>query len=263
MIQTSRQTWTTPAGATWCICDDILQQTHVVIGGTTGSGKSTLLHSIMYSALIDSPAAKQFILIDLKGVELRRYRRLPHTIAYADEPTEAVRAIKIAEEIMYHRLNELKRRDAVMYNGNDIYLIIDELAVLMQTAKAKVLEPLSNIMRLGRATKVHVIGATQNPSRSKGGGLPAEIVGNATSAICLACRSAIESRQTIGVAGGEKLPLTGNIRYGMYWSPRGITTELMPMTSDNELNARINYWMQQKPVRNKTSLKGFWKWLWN
>lgn len=261
MIQTSRQTWRTPAGATWCICDDILQQTHVVIGGTTGSGKSTLLHSIMYSALIDSPAAKQFILIDLKGVELRRYRRLPHTIAYADEPTEAVRAIKIAEEIMYHRLNELKRRDAVMYNGNDIYLIIDELAVLMQTAKAKVLEPLSNIMRLGRATKVHVIGATQNPSRSRGGGLPAEIVQNATAAVALRCRSAIESRQIIGVSGAEKLPDIHG--FGKYWNATGIHDVVIPMTSDNELNARINYWMQQKPVRNKTSLKGFWKWLWN
>lgn len=253
MIKETKRTWSCPAGESWKICNDILKQTHIVIGGTTGAGKSTLLHSIMWSALIHSPARVQFILIDLKGVELRRYRRLPHTIAYADEPTEAVRAIKIAEEIMYHRLNELKRRDAVMYNGNDIYLIIDELAVLMQTAKAKVLEPLSNIMRLGRATKVHVIGATQNPSRSRGGGLPAEIVQNATAAIALRCRSAIESRQIIGVGGAENLPING---YGMYWNPSGISQEIMPMTSDDDLTQRINYWKQQTP-KTERKLKWF------
>ena len=244
MIRETTRTWSCPAGSSWKICNDILKQTHIVIGGTTGSGKSTLLHSIMYSALIHSPARIQFVLIDLKGVELRRYRTLPHTIRYADEPTDAVEAIKLTEEIMRKRLNELKRTDAVMYNGNDIYLVIDELAVLMQTAKAKVLEPLSNIMRLGRATKVHVIGATQNPSRSRGGGLPAEIVQNATAAIALRCRSSIESRQIIGIAGAEKLPLHG---HGLYWRAEGTSDEIMPMTSDKDLAERIEYWKKQNP----------------
>ena len=123
----------------------------------------------------------------------------------------------------------------------------------MQTAKAKVLEPLSNIMRLGRATKVHVIGATQNPSRSRGGGLPAEIVQNATAAIALRCRSAIESRQIIGVGGAENLPING---YGMYWNPSGISQEIMPMTSNDDLMQRINYWKQQTP-KTERKLKWF------
>lgn len=244
MIRETTKTWTCPKGDAWKLCNDILKQTHVMIGGTTGSGKSTLLHSIMWSALLHSPARVQFILIDLKGVELRRYRNLPHTIRYADEPNDAVLAIKTAEEIMQKRLNELKRTDEVIYNGNDIYLIIDELAVLMQTAKAKVLEPLSNIMRLGRATRVHVIGATQNPSRSRGGGLPAEIVQNATAAIALRCRSSIESRQIIGIAGAEKLPLHG---HGLYWRAEGTSDEIMPMTSDKDLAERIEYWKKQNP----------------
>ena len=249
MIRETTRTWSCPAGSSWKICNDILNQTHIVIGGTTGSGKSTLLHSIMYSALIHSPARIQFVLIDLKGVELRRYRTLPHTIRYADEPTDAVEAIKLTEEIMRKRLNELKRTDAVMYNGNDIYLVIDELAVLMQTAKAKVLEPLSNIMRLGRATRVHVIGATQNPSRSRGGGLPAEIVQNATAAIALRCRSSIESRQIIGVSGAERLPLHG---HGLYWRAEGTSDEIMPQTSDKDLTERIEYWKKQRPQKERT-----------
>ena len=147
MIKETTRTWTCPGGSSWKICNDILDQTHIVIGGTTGSGKSTLLHSIMWSALLHSPARYQFILIDLKGVELRRYKDLPHTIKYADDPDTAIEAIRIAETIMKKRLDDLKRSDEVFYDGNDIYLVIDEMAVLMQTAKAKVLEPLANIMR--------------------------------------------------------------------------------------------------------------------
>ena len=239
-------TWQCPYGKVWDLCEDILTQDHVVIGGTTGSGKSTLLHSIMYTALIDSPARKQFIIIDLKGTELLDYRDIPHTIAYADTPEQAVRAVKRAEEIMMNRLNELKRAKKRLYNGFDIYIIIDEMAVLMQTAKAKILEPLSTIMRMGRAARVHVIAATQNPSRSKGGGLPSEIANNCTSALSLRTRSAIESRQTVGISGAEKLPKHGK---GIYWNPDGTNEVLIPRTTDYEISERVRYWETTRPVK--------------
>lgn len=249
MIRETTKTWTCPKGDAWKLCNDILKQTHVMIGGTTGSGKSTLLHSIMWSALLHSPARVQFILIDLKGVELRRYRNLPHTIRYADEPNDAVLAIKTAEEIMQRRLNELKRTDEVIYNGNDIYLIIDEMAVLMQTAKAKVLAPLANIMRLGRATRIHVITATQNPSRTRGGGAPSEIAQNVTASIALRCRSAIESRALIGIKGAEDLPIN---KHGLYWNPSGIDHVIIPMTDEQDIRDRINYWLNQKPQTERS-----------
>ena len=261
MIKETKTTWTCPAGPTWNLCDDILEQTHIMIGGTTGSGKSTLLHSIIYSALIHSPARVQFILIDLKGVELRRYKDLPHTIAYADEPGSAYEVIKTADEIMRKRLADLKRTEQTMYNGNDIYIIIDEMAVLMQTAKAKILEPLANIMRLGRATRVHVISATQNPSRSSGGGCPAIISQNATAAIALRVRSSIESRQLVGIKGAEDLPIHGR---GLYWNPTGIHEVAIPQTSSHDLTSRINYWKASRPVKQEQKKEGrIWRWFSN
>lgn len=252
MIRETQRTWTCPSGESWKLCNDILNQTHVMIGGTTGSGKSTLLHSIMWSALIHSPARVQFILIDLKGVELRKYRNLPHTIRYADEPMDAIHAIETVEQIMQKRLNDLKRTDEVIYNGNDIYLIIDEMAVLMQTAKAKVLAPLANIMRLGRATRIHVITATQNPSRTRGGGAPSEIAQNVTASVALRCRSGIESRALIGVGSAEKLPVYGE---GLYWNPNGIDHVIIPMTDEHDIKNRIDYWLNQKP---KTERRTRW-----
>lgn len=259
-------TWTCPYGKVWDLGESILEQAHCVIAGTTGSGKSTLLHSVMFSALIDSPARKQFILIDLKrGIELKRYKNLPHTIAFASDELEAIKALELAVDIMNRRYNELNRTSSTMYSGADIYVIIDELADLMQTAKAKVLDPLSKLMRLGRAARIHVIGATQNPSRSSGGGLPAVIAQNTTSSVCLRVRSAIESRQVCGVKGAELLP---HIGYGLYWNPKSesaasIDQVAIPFTTENELNERINYWLTNKPQVRRGSTKGFWKWLWN
>lgn len=250
MIKETTKTWTCPPGASWNLCNDMLTQTHMVIGGTTGSGKSTLLHSLIYSALLHSPARYQFVLIDLKGVELRRYRKLPHTIAYADEPIDAVNAIEMTRQIMRKRLEELKSTDRVIYEGNDIYLIIDEMAVLMQTAKAKVLGPLSEIMRLGRATKIHVISATQNPNRSNGGGCPSEIIQNMTASLALRCRSGIESRALIGVSSAEKLPVHGE---GLYWNPNGIDHVIIPMTDEHDLKERINYWLNAKPKTERST----------
>ena len=234
------RTWKCPAGNTWTECNDMLKQTHMVIAGTTGSGKSTLIHSIMYSALIHSPAKVQFILIDLKrGIELKRYKELPHIIKFASNEREAINAINLAVDLMEYRYKRLEKSDDTIYSGNDIYIVIDELADLMQTAKAKILDPLSKLMRLGRAARIHVIGATQNPARTSGGGLPSVISQNVTSSVCLHTRSAIESRMIIGVNGGEKLPEHGR---GLYWSSKGVREIVIPQTDKDELAARINYW---------------------
>jgi len=248
-------TWKTPSGKTWKLCDDMLKQDHIVIAGTTGSGKSTLLHSLIYSALIHSPVKTQFVLIDLKGVELIDYKELPHTIAYADEPDQAIEALTYAAKIMRRRLDEMKREHVKSYTGSDVYIIIDELAVLMQTTKAKTLPLLADLMRLGRAAKVHVIGATQNPNRSSGGGMPSIIAQNVTAVLALRCRSRIESN-CLGVKGAELLPRIGK---GIYWNPDGTTDVTIPKTDEPDLKERINYWLTQKPIRETTkcSQNGF------
>lgn len=253
-------TYTTPSGYSWQLCDDILKQEHVMIGGTTGSGKSTLLHSIIFSALAHSPVTVQFVLIDLKGTELMDYEHLPHTLAYADEPTQAIRALEYADRLMRSRLETMKKARQKTYTGADIYIIIDEMAVLMQTTKAKTLPILADIMRLGRAAKVHVISATQNPSRSKGGGAPTEIQQNVTSSVCLRVRSAIEARQLLGVNGPEKFRREDYL--AMYWNTDGITTVKLPLTPEADLKERIRYWMSAKPTRatgkeTKCSQNGF------
>ena len=90
----------TPGGQFFTLFEDMLQQTHILIAGATGSGKSVLINGIMHTALLQSPAKYQFLLIDLKRVELADYRSMPHTIRYADNICSAVSALGEALNII-------------------------------------------------------------------------------------------------------------------------------------------------------------------
>ena len=100
------------------------------------------------------------------------------------------------------------------------YVVIDELADMI-TIKG-VLERLVKIGRLGRAANIHLLCATQDPSRRT---LPAQLMQNFTCTVALRCRSAIESRQIIGVPGAELLPKYG---YGYRWDADGIEKFAIP-----------------------------------
>ena len=98
-----KRVWTTPTGDYFTLYKDMLKQPHLLIAGATGSGKSVIINGLVYTALYDSPAAVQFILIDPKRVELVDYKPLPHTVQYASEPGEMVQALEKAMEITESR----------------------------------------------------------------------------------------------------------------------------------------------------------------
>lgn len=220
------------AGAT------ILEQAHVLIAGATGCGKSTLIHKLMWTALSYTPGHKQFMLIDMKGgVELGRYAKLPHTISFSRDLSSALSALSRAEDIMEQRIEELFRAGETMYAGADLYIVIDELAFLLQKGGQDALKKLINISQRGRAARVHLLLASQDPSRK---GIPAALQANMTCCIGMKCKTAIESRQIIGMAGCENLP-----RYGTAFIVIGPEVSTLPITpkSDEEYAERIAYWM--------------------
>ena len=94
MLHTVPKAYRTPAGM-MCYSPflDIASRPHLLIAGATGSGKSVALNGIITSLIMkNSPARCQFILIDPKKVELSQYSVLPHTIKYASDHPEIVRA---------------------------------------------------------------------------------------------------------------------------------------------------------------------------
>ena len=235
-----RRTYTTPGGTVPRFTLDILDQPHTLIAGTTGSGKSVLLNTIIYTILHFAPCEKQLILIDPKKVDLRKFRKLPHTLVHAKENAEIIRALKWAENCMDKRYRQMEKVNVELYQGSDIYVVIDELSDILteRSIRLLTLPIITRLARFGRAARIHVIGATQCPNRKT---LSAEFVGNCPCRVGLRCREAIESRQIVGNNDAMQLPMHGA---GIYYDPKFQNNQkiTIPMIPQDELNRLINYW---------------------
>lgn len=237
--------WRTPAGQVYTLYRDMLKQPHLLIAGATGSGKSVVINGLVYTALHDSPAAVQFILIDPKRVELVDYRPLPHTLQYSSEPGEMVQALEKAIEITESRYKAMQRQRVKKYAGGAVYVIVDELADLMTTDRRHVQPLLQRLAQIGRAANVHIIAATQCPLATV---IPTSIKVNFDSRVALRTRSAQDSRNILGVKGCELLPRYGQ---GYYMTPDGLTLYNIPMQAPDEIAALVTYWKRHSKPRLK------------
>ena len=219
----------------WDNCDELLKKPHLLIAGSTGSGKSVLINSLMFTLLTYQPTEKQVILIDPKRVELYAYKRVPHCIGYASETTDIIDILRRSCNMMDNRYAEMQKAGKKMYDGPDVYVVIDEFADLMITTKDA--EPLiQRLAQLGRAARVHMLIATQAPNRQI---LKANLLLNLGDRVALHCNDPIESRQILGQKGAEILPRYGK---GIYKSPEGLSLMEIPLTTDEEIEERINFW---------------------
>lgn len=233
--------WRTPPGQVYNLYRDMLKQPHLLIAGATGSGKSVVINGLVYTAMYDSPAAVQFILIDPKRVELVDYKPLPHTLMYASEPGEMVEALEKAMEITESRYKAMQRQRVKKYPGGALYVIIDELADLMTTARRQVQPLIQRLAQIGRAANVHIIAATQCPLATV---IPTPIKVNFDSRVALRTRSAQDSRNILGLTGCELLPRYGQ---GYYMTPDGLKLYNIPMQPQEDINALIKYWQRSRP----------------
>lgn len=233
--------WRTPPGQVYSLYRDMLKQPHLLIAGATGSGKSVVINGLVYTAMYDSPAAVQFILIDPKRVELVDYKPLPHTLMYASEPGEMVEALEKAMEITESRYKAMQRQRVKKYPGGALYAIIDELADLMTTARRQVQPLIQRLAQVGRAANVHIIAATQCPLATV---IPTPIKVNFDSRVALRTRSAQDSRNILGLTGCELLPRYGQ---GYYMTPDGLKLYNIPMQPQEDINALVKYWQRSRP----------------
>lgn len=248
--------WRTPQITYPRLYEDFLKQTHFLVAGATGAGKSTVVNGMIYTALANSPANVGFILIDPKGTELDEYKDLPHTLLYADaandpkdKPMKAIiGALEYAMQLYRVRTADMKRKKLRMYDGSDIYVIIDELMILMTRAKREIMPLLQDILSLARCTKIHVVACTQSPIAQV---IPTPLKCNFSSRLALRTVSAQDSRNIIGVRGCECFPdpPTDHEAFGMYM--RGCTMEKykLPKIEDETREEIMEYWMTTKPRR--------------
>ena len=182
----------------WTNLETIIDEPNCLIAGVPGSGKSVLINSLLFNI---TAHRYSFCVIDLKRVELKRWSKSSCSCGSAVTPEGANRLLDGVIALMEKRYVEMENSMQTHYQGRRLYVVIDELADLMSYKGIE--EKLLKIVRLGRAAEVHIIMATQDPSRRT---ISGRIQACITSAIALRCRSAIESRMIVKKSGAENLP---------------------------------------------------------
>lgn len=244
--------YTAPHGRIYNLFEDMTKQPHLLVAGATGSGKSVVVNGIITTLLFRFPDEAKLILIDPKRVELSPYKNLPHTVYYASEPDTMLYALQYAMQICESRYIEMERRRERKYSGGDLYVIIDEFADLMTTQRRTVAPLVQRLAQIGRASRVHLIIATQCPLRAI---IPTEIKCNIDSRIGLRTRSAQDSRNILGKAGLEELPMYGQ---GIYMTPQGDKLYRIPYIPENEQTRLIEHWQLQTPKKKERKRWKLW-----
>jgi len=216
------------------VMQDLAKMPHCIIAGATGSGKSVCINSIVMSILLtQSPDDVRLLMIDPKKVELTPYSKLPHMLSpVITEPKEATAALNWLVREMEKRYDILKltghrnidsfnkrKRDEAFEKSIEIEIpekmayyvgIVDELADLMMVASSDIETPIARIAQMARAVGIHLILATQRPSREVITGL---IKANFPARIAFKVASRVNSQIVLDETGAETLLGNGDMLF--------------------------------------------------
>ena len=234
----------TPGGEAYKLYIDMLEQSHMLIAGATGSGKSVVMNGLIATIMLSASGEKALILIDPKRVEFSRYRWLPHTLAYAQTPSEIEATLHYAIDLIEQRFQRMEHHGLQKSLDGDIYILIDEFADLMVPQQRATLPLIIRIAKLGRAANIHLFLATQRPTRDI---ITGQIKVNMDARLALRVPTSQDSRNIIDVNGAEFLPRWGE---GYYLTPetmRPLHVE-EPMVTGDVIQHRLNHWHAQTGV---------------
>ncbi len=243
------------------VISDLSKMPHCLIAGATGSGKSVCINTVIMSILMNArPDEIKLLMVDPKKVELTSYTALPHMIApvitEAHGAYAALQWLVKEMQVRYEILKQLGMRNITAFNNraintelesslsipiprkmHGIVAIIDEFADLMMSSSSDLETPIARIAQMARAVGIHLILATQRPSREVITGL---IKANFPTRIAFKVASRVNSQIILDDIGAESLLGNGD----MLFLPPG-TSSLMraqgAYVSDEEINRVVSF----------------------
>lgn len=189
---------------------DIVELPHLLVGGSTGSGKSVFLHSIINTILQIQHSNIKLLLIDPKKVEFGIYNKskklVGPIISDQKDMTPTLSYLIDTMNKRYETLSAAKVRNISEYNGrvNMPYLlvIIDEVQDVLGKHNSENESMICAIAQKGRAAGIHLILATQHPSKEI---LSPKIKANFPARVGFKTANSIYSRVLLDQCGAESL----------------------------------------------------------
>jgi S-DNA-T family DNA segregation ATPase FtsK/SpoIIIE len=152
-------------GGSHLLVEDLSLIPYVLVAGMPGYGKTTFMQGATRGLLANGRTL--IVIVDLKRVDFAHLHGHP-MVAVVDTPDTVTRALIALDRELDRRLAVLRAAKVVharQYKGPDmpwVVLVVDELAELNQMEVAQ--EKLNRLARLGRASGICIVGATQRPT---------------------------------------------------------------------------------------------------
>lgn len=211
---------------------DLIEQPHVLIGGSTGSGKSVFLNQLLCTlAVLKDPKQLKLILVDTKQLDLTLMSQLAHVEEMVDKIEPLYRVMDFLKDEVRRRTGLMKgiARNIREYNSLGLgyplpyyVVVIDELADIIgqdeeiaknedkDTKRTRIAKSLQTLAQISRAVGIHIIAATQRPDVRV---ISGTIKVNFPTRICFKLPTGVDSRVILDENGAENLLGRGDYLY--------------------------------------------------
>lgn len=166
--------------------------------GESGAGKSNFLNMLIFSLLHNSSYIEHLHFIDLKGVELSRYKL--NNTTFTDNLEETNKLLEELKNEMNKRFAEMKEKQDLIYNGKYRICLIDEIGTIATHHDKKLKEQIfNNLIELGqkgRASKVILLIFSQKIDSTN---IPTNVLTNLQSSYLLRTLSQFNINNSIGL----------------------------------------------------------------
>ena len=221
------------------------EHAHLLVAGTTGSGKSEWLRTALAGLIVaNTPDTLRLVLIDPKRTAFTWLRDSPFLlspIVYPGDVEAAEVLASLAEEMeRRYRLMGTTDSDTILEHVRRtgrpvprIVCVVDEYADLVRGDREERRRIEEQITRLGskaRAAGIHLILATQQPSREV---IKGALDANIPARIGLRMERPIESRMLLNQSGAETLLGLGDLLFKDIGEPVRLQAALLD-SSDRE-----------------------------
>ncbi|QKF78246.1 FtsK/SpoIIIE domain-containing protein [Arcobacter defluvii] len=172
--------------------------TSCITVGESGAGKSNFLNMIIFSLLHNFNYIDKLDFIDLKGVELSRYKL--NNTSFTDNLEQVDKLLEELKNEMNNRFAQMKEKGDLIYQGKYRICLIDEIGTIATHYDKKLKEQIFNnlieIGQKGRASKVLLLIFSQKIDSTN---IPTNVLTNLQGSFLLRTSSQFNINNSIGL----------------------------------------------------------------